>query len=51
MKELIGGGNKGRNANDTTEALEHVSRHAFQEGGSSYIAFDQLVDQLRGCKM
>lgn len=47
VKELMGGGDKGRNARDRAQALGVVGRRAVQQGGSSYAALDQLVDQLQ----
>ncbi|KAH7524257.1 hypothetical protein FEM48_Zijuj06G0100100 [Ziziphus jujuba var. spinosa] len=48
VKELMGGGEKGRNARERAEALGCVARRAVQEGGSSHRVLDQLIQQLIG---
>ncbi|KAF3446497.1 hypothetical protein FNV43_RR11676 [Rhamnella rubrinervis] len=47
VKELMGGGEKGRYARERVKAMGPVARRAVQEGGSSDRALDQLIDQLR----
>lgn len=48
VKELMGGGEKGRNARERAEALGRVAKRAVQHGGSSQRALDQLIRQLLG---
>lgn len=47
VRELMLGGEKGRNAKERAQALGRVAWLAVQEGGSSYQALDKLIDQLR----
>lgn len=48
VKELMEGADKGRKARERAEALRHAAKEAVSEGGSSYRALDELIDQLRG---
>ena len=47
VRELMLGGEKGRNAKERAQALGRVAWLAVQEGGSSYQTLDKLIDQLR----
>lgn len=47
VRELMLGGEKGRNAKERAQALGRVAWRAVQEGGSSHQALDKLIVQLR----
>ncbi|KAK9946750.1 hypothetical protein M0R45_012197 [Rubus argutus] len=47
VRELMLGGDKGRNAKERAQALGRVAWRAVQEGGSSHQALDKLIVQLR----
>ncbi|KAF3445493.1 hypothetical protein FNV43_RR10669 [Rhamnella rubrinervis] len=50
VEGVDGGGDSGRKESERAEALGRVGRRAVHEGGSSYRALDQLIDQLLGLR-
>lgn len=47
VRELMLGGEKGRNARERAQALGRVAWRAVQEGGSSHQALNNLIVQLK----